>query len=900
MSIRNLQQMFAPKSVALIGASQRTHSVGATVLRNLIEGGFKGAIHPVNPKHAELAGLRCWPDVTSLPQTPDLAVICVPPMGVPGIIRELGTHGTRAAIVLTAGLGARYDDTGRTVKQAMLDEANPWLLRILGPNCVGLLVPGIGLNASFAHTSAPPGGLAFVSQSGALVTGVLDWAKSRGIGFSRFISLGEGADVDLGDVLDYLASDIDTRAILLYVEDIRHARKFMSAARAAARSKPTVIVKAGRAPEGARAAASHTGALTGSDDVYDAAIRRAGMLRVLTTEDLFGAVETLACAHPASGERLAIMTNGGGPGVMATDALICDGGKLATLSRETLDQLDKLLPATWSRGNPVDIIGDAPAERYVQALEVMLKDPQADAILFIHAPTAIVSSVDIANAIAPLAKAASCNILACWLGGDAVAQARKIFGQAGIPTFETPEEAVRGFMQIVQYRRNQQLLIQVPPANHADLMPDAAASRATVKQVIRLALAEGRELLSEPESKVILAAFGIPVVATRIAASADEAVRVAREIGFPVALKILSPDISHKTDVGGVALDIESADEVQAAAARMNRRVAQMRPDARLDGFAVQAMVRRPEAQELIIGITTDPVFGPVVLFGAGGIAVELRADHTIGLPPLNMVLARDMVSRTRVARLLGGYRDRPPADIDALCRALVQVAQLAIDIPEIVELDINPLLADSRGVLALDARIKIAACLPGTSGLDRLAIRPYPVELEQWVNWDGMPLLLRPIKPEDGEAHIAFFAALDPKDVRLRMFSGMRELRPAQLIRFTQIDYDREMAFIATRKRRDGESETLGVVRAVSDPDNEQAEFAIVVRSDLQGKGLGPILMTRLIDYSRSRGTGALVGEVLVYNSRMLAMMTRFGFDIKPMPGEGIMQLRLALRQSP
>jgi acetyltransferase len=889
--------MFAPQSVALIGASQRPHSVGATVLRNLTESGFKGAVLPVNPKYADLAGLTCWTDVTSLPQTPDLAVICTPPATVPGIIRELGMRGTRAAIVLTAGLGASVDHTGRTLKQAMLDEASPWLLRILGPNCVGLLVPGIGLNASFAHTGALPGGIAFVSQSGALVTGVLDWANSRGIGFSRFISLGDSADVDFGDVLDFLASDIETRAILLYVEDIRHARKFMSAARAAARSKPTLVVKSGRAPEGARAAASHTGALAGSDDVYDAAIRRAGMLRVMTTEDLFGAVETLARAHPAGGERLAIMTNGGGPGVMATDALICDGGKLAALSRQTRDQLDGLLPATWSHGNPVDIIGDAPAERYIQTLEVLLKDPQADAILFIHAPTAIVPSLDIANAIVPLAKAASRNILACWLGGDAVARARRIFTEAGIPSFDTPEEAVRGFMQIVQYRRNQQLLMQVPPANHVSLVPNRATSQAIVKKVIEAALSSQRDVLSEPESKVVLAAYGIPVVETRIVASVDEAVRVAPEIGFPVAIKILSPDISHKSDVGGVVLDIESVEAVRVAAEAMNRRLNQLRPDARLQGFSVQAMARRPEAHELIVGVTTDPVFGPVVLFGAGGIAVEVMADHTIGLPPLNMVLARDMVSRTRVARLLAGYRGRPPADIDALCRALVQVAQLTIDIPEIIELDINPLLADSRGVLALDARIKVAAWPSGVSGLDRLAIRPYPVELEQWIEWEGQPLLLRPIKPEDGQAHIAFFAALDPEDVRYRMFTGVRELQPAQLMRFTQIDYDREMAFIATRRRPDGESETLGVARAVADPDNQQAEFAVVVRSDLKGKGLGPILMTRLIDYCRRRGTGELVGEALAHNSRMLKMMNRLGFDLKSIPGEGLMRLHLALR---
>ena len=875
MSIRYLDDLFEAHSVAVIGASQRPHSVGATVLHNMIEGGFSGSLFPVNPKYDTLAGRKAYARVGELPAVPELAVICTPPATVPGIIGELGACGTRAAIVLTAGLGTIKDEQGRSLRQTMLAAAKPHLLRILGPNCVGLLVPGMHLNASFAHTNALPGKLAFVSQSGALVTGVLDWATSRGIGFSKFISLGDSADVDFGDVLDYLASDADTHAILLYIEDIQHARKFMSAVRAAARNKPVLAIKAGRAPEGAKAAASHTGALAGADDVYDAAIRRAGMLRVFSTEELFDAVETLARAHPLTGERLTIMTNGGGPGVMATDALIASQGQLATLSDATCAQLDAILPATWSHGNPVDIIGDAPAKRYLQTMEILVQDSQSDAILFIHAPTAIVSSVEIADTLVPLVRKTARNIIACWLGGDAVARARHIFAEAGIPTYDTPEEAVRGFMQIVQYRRNQNLLMQVPPSLLADFIPERAKAQA----VIRDALAGGKHMLSEPEAKTLLAAYGIPVVETRIAYTIEEAVQAAQQIGFPIAVKILSPDITHKTDVGGVALNLETPDMVHAAALAMHKRLQELRPDARLQGFSVQAMARRPQAHELIVGVTTDPVFGPVILFGQGGIAVEVTADHAIGLPPLNMVLARELISRTRVAKLLGGYRDRPPADIDAICRSLIQVSHLVTDIAEVAELDINPLLADHHGIIALDARIRVSSA--AIASLDRLAIRPYPEELEEQIIWQGKPLLLRPIKPEDVPEHVAFFNALDPQDVRYRMFIRMRELQPSQLARLTQIDYDREMALIATRRQEDGTSETLGVARAVADPDNIAAEFAIIVRSDLKGQGLGKILLAKLINYCRSRSTQRMVGEALSHNRRILNLASQFGFEI-------------------
>jgi acetyltransferase len=872
MSIRNLDHLFRPQSIAVVGASERNRSVGATVLRNLVEGGFGGHILPVNPKYRALAGLKVYATVASLPDTPELAVICTPPATVPGLIDELGTRGTKAAIVITGGLGATKDPQGTTAKDAMLAAAKPYLMRILGPNCVGLLVPGLRLNASFAHTDALPGKIAFVSQSGALVTAVLDWAKSRGIGFSKFISLGDSADVDCGDVLDYLGSDAETHSILLYLESVSHARKFMSAARAAARNKPVLVVKAGRVPEGAKAAASHTGALAGADVIYDAAIRRAGMLRVSSTEDMFDAVETLARARPLTGDRLAIMTNGGGPGVMATDALVLGQGKLAALSEGTFRQLDAILPSTWSHGNPVDIIGDAPTERYAHSLKILLEDSGSDAVLFIHAPTAIVPSSEIAAALVPVIKQASRNVLACWLGSDAVKAARGAFEREDVATYDTPEMAVSAFLQVVQFHRNQDLLMEVPPSRSSDFAHDRDKAHA----VLSTALTEGRSMLSEPEAKAVLAAYSIPVVETRIAATLVEAVKLATDIGFPVALKILSPDITHKSDAGGVALDLGSADAVDTAGKAMHERLRRDRPQAALQGFTVQTMVRRPAAIELIVGVTTDPVFGPVILFGQGGTAVEITADRAIGLPPLNMVLARELVSRTRISKLLAGYRGRPPADLAAIARTLIQVSHLIADLPEVLELDINPLLADETGVVALDARIRVAPS--DATGVQRFAIRPYPEELEEWINWQGRQVLLRPVKPEDCAQHAEFFNALDPEDVRFRLFISMRQLQRSQLARFTQIDYDREMAFIATAEREPGRFETLGVARAIADPDNISAEFAIIVRSDIKGKGLGAILFKKLIDYCRNRGTRKLVGEALADNQRMIGLARRFG----------------------
>jgi len=893
MTIRNLEYLFRPASVAVIGASNRPQSVGAAVMRNLLRGGMTGPVMPVNPKHEAVAGVLCYAGVESLPLTPDLAVVCTPPATVPTLIDQLGARGTRAAIVLTAGLTQEVNESGRTLQQAMLDAARPHLLRILGPNCLGLIVPHLGLNASFAHIDALPGKVALLHQSGALCTALLDWARSNDIGFSHVVSMGDSADVDFGDVLDYLGSEPDAHAILLYIESVRGARKFLSAARAAARNKPVLVVKAGRAEEGARAAASHTGALAGSDDVYDTVFRRAGMLRVFDTSEMFDAVETLAHAPKLEGERLAILTNGGGPGVLAVDALVLGGGKLAALSEKTLAALDKVLPSTWSRSDPVDIIGDANGERYARALRVLMEDEGVDDVLVLHAPTAVVSSLGAAEGIVDVVreKGKHRRVLASWLGGDTMNPARRTLTEAGIPNYSTSDGAVRAWLHIVNYRRNQELLMETPASVPEAFEP--ATERARL--IIESALANDRTMLTEPEAKTVLSAYGIPVVETRIAKSPDEVGIAASELGAPVALKILSDELSHKSDVGGVVLDIGSPDDAQAAANAMLERVSGLRPDVTIAGFTVQKMARRPGAYELIVGATTDSVFGPILLFGEGGTGVEVIDDKAIALPPLNMNLAKELISRTRIARQLAGYRDRPAVDLDALCLTLLKVSQLLIDIPEIAEIDINPLLTDEKGVLALDARIGVAHS--ETSGAERLAIRPYPKKLEEWVELDGEKLLLRPIRPEDESAHRGLFNQLDAQDIRFRFFGQIRQLAHSQLARFTQIDYDREMAFIATREGN-GQSQTVGVVRAVSDPDNTRAEFAIVVSSKLKGKGLGRTLLSKMIRYCRERGTRELIGEVLAENSRMLGLAKRLGFEASRSPQAGIVSLTLALSE--
>ena len=886
MSVLNLDRLLKPGSVALIGASANPASLGYVVMANLLDGHYDGPIWPVNPKYATVREQECYKDVIALPAAPDLGIICTPAATVPGIIADLGDMGTRAAVVLSAGF--RQEAGGPSLTQRMLDAAKPHGLRILGPNCIGLQLPNLGLNASFAHRDSLPGKLAMISQSGALCTTIIDWARSRGIGFSHFISLGNAADVDFGDLLDYLGSDAATHGILLYMESVREARKFMSAARATARNKPIIVIKSGRVREGAQAANSHTGALAGSDEVFDMAIRRAGMLRVYTIEELFSAVETLARARRVRGNHLAILTNGGGPGVLATDALVSGGGIPAELGAETMAGLEGILPPNWSRSNPVDIVGDADADRYLDAFRLLLQDQNHDAVLIMLVPTAMVDNAEVARVITEEIKLTDEPVLTCWMGEEAVEEARNHFEREGVPSYETPESAIHAFLQMVQYDQNQVALMQTPPSIPGTFTPD----RETAATVISRALADGRDMLTEPEAKDILRAYGVPVVDTRAAANIEEAVRHAEDMGYPVALKILSPDISHKSDVGGVLLDIESVQLLRYAAEGMLARIQRQQPGARIRGFSVQKMVQWPGAYELILGATTDPVFGPVMLFGRGGTAVEVAADKAVALPPLNMALADDLIRRTHVYRELRGYRDRPAIDLDAVKLTLLKASQIIIDHPEVQELDINPLFANTKGILALDARIAVAKA--ARSGAARLAIRPYPRELEEWLTLkDGERILLRPIRPEDEPAHHELFRRLSQKDVYFRFFRAINDLDHRQLARYTQIDYDREMAFIATT---DGERpETLGVVRAVADADNHTAEFAIVIRSDHQGVGLGHTLMDKLIRYCSGRGLQRLVGETLLDNQPMIKLARNFGFEVR-YPGEHYVDLELDL----
>jgi acetyltransferase len=877
MSVRNLDKLFKPRSVALIGATDRAGSVGTVLLRNLRKPGFTGELLLVNPRRQTLDGLPVYPDVASLPRAPDLAVIVTPPETVPALIAALGARGTKAAVVITAGFG-ELGDAGRVLQQAILDAARPHLLRLIGPNCVGIMVPRIGLDASFAHIAPPAGDIAMISQSGAMVTAMLDWAAPRGIGFSHVVSLGDIADVDFGDMLDYVAADPGTRAILLYAEGITHGRKFMSAARAAARSKPVLVLKAGRSASGAQAAASHTGMLAGSDAVYDAAFRRAGMLRVGTMAELFDAAETLALTREQAGDRLIIVTNGGGAGVLAADALETAGGRLAMLAAETIARLGSVLPPTWSRGNPVDIIGDASGERYAATFAALLADHGSDAFLILNCPTALAEPEDAARAVIESAAAASRsgdlrgrNVFTAWLGEHSAAAARRRFNAARVPTYDTPEAAVSGFLHRVRYQRNQMLLMETPPARPDPFEPDTDA----VRTVLAGAMTQEGGWLGPDETATVLAAYGIPLPLARNAADPEQAAAAAAAIGFPVALKIRSPDITHKTDVGGIALNVGDEASVRVKASALLARVRTARPEAHIDGVVVQQMVERPGAIELLVGLSEDPVFGPVVLFGQGGTAVEVVRDSAVGLPPLNPLLAHAQMERTRVWRLLQGYRGRPPAAIDAIAKVLIRVGQLAADHPEIRELDINPLLADAGGVIALDARIRIAPAL--TPGAARLAIAPYPKHLETLARLrDGTPVEVRPARPEDEPLVQDLASHMSPEDLRLRFFAPIRGLTHVLAARLTQVDYDREMALLALQ---DGIA--VGIAHFFADPDRERAEYAVAVRTDRKGRGVGYLLMSRLIDVARQSGIGELFGEVLRENDRMLEMCRTLGFAI-------------------
>ncbi|MDD5403274.1 MAG: bifunctional acetate--CoA ligase family protein/GNAT family N-acetyltransferase [Sulfuricella sp.] len=875
-----LSPLFAPKSVAVFGASDRIDSIGQIVFQNMLESGYQGGLYPINPKSAEIQGRKAYPTIAEIGEAVELVVIATPPQTVPDIIEDCGKHGVKAAVIITAGFG-ETGPKGQALERAVLENASRHGIRLIGPNCLGVMRPSIGLNATFNKGGANSGNLAFVSQSGALCTAILDWAQSNDVGFSSVVSMGSSADVDFGEILDYLVSDNKTQNILLYIEGIRNARSFMSSIRAAARIKPVILVKVGRHAAGSKAAMSHTASLVGSDDVFDAAVRRAGVVRVQTITQLFAAAKALSSGFRPVGNRLAIVTNGGGPGVMATDRAVDLGLEIATLSDSTIERLNHVLPPNWPHSNPVDIIGDAQAERYHHAVKACLEDPNVDGVLAILTPQAMTRPLEAANTVIELAGQYSKPLLACWMGESQVAEARLAFTKARKPSFRTPEPAVEVFSYLSDYYRNQKLLMQMPGPLSDQVEPDVAGAR----MVIEGALLERRKVLNEMESKALLSAFHIPVAKTMVARTPNEALLIAEQLGFPVAMKVNSPDISHKTDAGGVRLNLGNAQAVRAAYHEIMENVQRNRPGARMDGISIEPMIVKPNGRELMVGVTSDPVFGPVITFGAGGTTVEIMGDRAVTLPPLNHFLVKDLIHGTHVSRMLGAFRHMPPADMAALESVLLRVSEMVCELPLLMEMDINPLIVDENGVLAADARVVVEYRQPNPDRYAHMAIYPYPTHLvSKWQLADGTDITIRPIRPEDAELEQAFVHDLSEESRYFRFMRSVQELTPDMLSRFTQIDYSREMALIAVTQEHGKEME-LGVTRFSINPDGESCEFALVVADAMRGKGLGQKLMTALMDAARSKGLKVMEGEVLGNNRNMLKLMTRLGFNIETSP---------------
>ncbi|HUN01090.1 MAG TPA: bifunctional acetate--CoA ligase family protein/GNAT family N-acetyltransferase [Halothiobacillus sp.] len=881
-----LEPMFNPRGVAVFGASERAGAVGTMVLENLRAAGFAGAIVPVNPKHQMVQGFACVPDLTHLDQPVDLAVIATPATAVPGILRQCGLAGLKAVVILSAGFGEGGEEdrsAGKRLMRESLEIAQRYGMRLMGPNCLGIMRPAIGLNATFSHNQAMPGKLALVSQSGALVTAVLDWAQSRGVGFSAIASTGDAADLDFGDLLDYLALDPQTTGILLYIEGIKDARHFLSGLRAAARMKPVIVLKSARHAAGSKAAATHTGALIGNDDAFDAALTRAGVVRVERITQWFSAAQILASGLKLRGDQLLILTNGGGPGVMATDRAADLNVPLANLSLETITALNQVLPATWSQSNPMDIIGDATAERYAASLRIALADPQVDMVIVMLTPQAMTDPTACANAIIEVVRAQAAPIkpvLACWMGEALVSDARGLFDAANIPQFRSPETAVEALSYLIAYRRNQQVLLQTP----GPLTVDAPADIEGARLILAAARKAGRKVLTTRESKAILNAFHIPTTPTILARDADEAMLAAETLGFPIALKISAPSLTHKTDVGGVRLNVRSVQTTRQQAQDMLDSVRAKHPEAEIEGITIERMAEVGHARELLLGVTRDPVFGPIIAFGSGGVAVEVMRDRALALPPLNGLLIDRLIAQTRAARMLGEFRGAPAVDRDALKRILMRVSELVCELPEVAAIDINPLLAGELAVMAVDARIELTERMPLLEPYAHLAIHPYPAQFAQnIVLSDGRRIHVRPIRPEDAEIEQRFVRGLSEQTRYLRFMRMLNELTPDMLVRFTQIDYDREMAFIAlhqpTAEQGSGDEIEVGVTRYSLEPDGESAEFALVVADDWHSNGVGSQLLEILIDYARQRGVRVLFGEVLLQNTPMRQLAQRMGF---------------------
>ena len=879
-----LTALFEPKSVAVIGASDRENSVGNIIFKNILNSGYKGRLYAINPKHDKVQEQDCYKSIEEIGARVELAVIATRAQTVPHIIEQCGRSGVRNVIVISAGF-SESGHIGAALERKMLEIARSYSVRILGPNCLGVIRPDLGLNSTFARVTANAGNLALVSQSGAMCAAVLDWAKSNGVGFSSVISLGSTADVDFGEILDYLIYDNRTHYILMYVEGIRNARRFMSALRSAARIKPIILLKAGRHEAGSVAAQTHSGMAAVSDAVFQAAVRRAGVVRVANVGQLFYASKALASKFRPQGNRLAIITNGGGPGAMAADRAGDVGVPLAKLSNETMAALNKCLPTTWSHANPIDITGDATPERYRDAILAVAQDEGVDSMLVMLTPQAMTQPMEVAKAVIEVSEQTPKSMICCWMGEEQVAAARKLLEDAGIPAFRMPETAIELFHHISTYYRNQKLLLQTPEPTRQHGRPECEGA----KMLIEALLAERRKVLSEMESKAILRAFRVPVAQTMVARSATEALLLAEQIGFPIAMKVDSPDLIHKSDAGGVRLNIGNAPAVRNAYHDIIETVQKRHPTARINGVSIEPFLARPNGRELMIGVFRDPIFGPVITFGAGGFDVEIFSDRSVALPPLNKFLAKDLIDSTRASKVLGEFHNMPPVDKEALKEVLLCISEMVCELPWIVEMDLNPLIVDENGAIAADARIVIDHA-NGASG-DRyahMAIYPYPVHLiQEWQMNDGQIVTIRPIRPEDAELEQEFVKSMSDESRYYRFMDTIRELTQTMLVRFTQIDYDREMALVATIPGEDGKELQIGVSRYVLNPDGESVEFALAVGDNWQKCGVGRKLMTALIDCARMKGYRAVVGDVLSTNSKMFGLMTSLGFTIHPHPDD-------------
>jgi acetyltransferase len=880
MVTTNLDKIFNPQNVVIIGASDVEGSVGYAIVKNFTQMGYPGKVYFVNIRKPEILGVKTYPTVDQIPEPIDLAIIATPAKTVPDIIEECGKAQVKGVIIVSAGFKETGPE-GKALEEKILVASKKYGIRVIGPNCIGIIRPRSNLNATFLDKMPKPGNVAFLSQSGALGSAILDWALHENIGFSNFVSVGSMLDVDFGDLIDYFGSDPKTRSILMYIEGITEARKFMSAARHFARTKPIIVVKSGKFSESAKAAASHTGSLSGEDAIYDAAFKRAGVVRVNEIADLFNAAEVLGTQPLPKGPRLAIITNAGGPGVMATDSLIAQGGKLAKLSQKTLDSLNAVLPTFWSHGNPVDVLGDARSERYKAAVEACLIDENIDGILIVFTQQAVSESVEIAKNIVELVRSKSYQdktILTSFMGYGAVQEANSILNANNIPTYTTPEQAIRTYMYMYNYQRNIDLLYETPE----ELPVDSAPPKRPIMALIRNAAFEGREILTEDEAKKILKYYNFPVIKTAVANNVEEAIVFSKDMGFPVVLKILSPQIIHKSDAGGVILNVNSPREVREAFEILIQRATAYNPNAQIIGVTVQPMVEK-KGQEIIIGGKTDPVFGPVILFGMGGVGVELFKDYSIGLPPLNTTLIHRMMEETKVYRLLKGWRNAPPMDLKKLDETVLMFSQLLVDFPQIKEIDINPLLISQKDAVILDARIVIdkdKVCKKFEPH-EHMVISPYPKKYEiLWLLKNGQEVLLRPIKPEDEPMWLEMFQSFSEESIRYRFFQMLKDTPHEVRVRYCNVDYDREIAIVAEIVEN-GKRKILGVSRVSIEPDEKSGEMAFIVSDYWQGLGLGTKMVDYTLDIAKEKGIDSVYAIMLQDNYRALSLTKKMGFKI-------------------